>query len=81
VIDVTGQWDNPSWQALTFAISDPHYYSYEYTSDGTGTNAQFTARANGNLDGDGTLSTFERAGRRPRSSSNVCQMIVGGMRI
>lgn len=63
VIDATGTWDDPTWQALTFSISDPHYYSYEYVSSGTGTGAQFTARACGNLDGRGSTSTFERAGR------------------
>jgi hypothetical protein len=31
-------------------------------SSGTGTSAAFTARALGDLDGNGTLSTFERAG-------------------
>ncbi|MDP3277639.1 MAG: prepilin-type N-terminal cleavage/methylation domain-containing protein [Deltaproteobacteria bacterium] len=56
-------WDVPTWQALDFAIADPFYFSYEYTSSGLGTAAQFTARANGNLDGDAIFSTFERAGR------------------
>lgn len=56
-------WETPSWQALTFSISDPHYYSYQYDSSGTGTGSQFTARAVGDLDGDGILSTFERAGQ------------------
>lgn len=55
-------WDTPTWQALSFAISDPHYYAYAYDSAGTGTSAQFTARAVGDLDGDGVTSTFERAG-------------------
>ena len=52
-------WTDPTWQALSFSIRDPHYYSYQYDSDGT----QFTARAVGDLDGDGVRSTFERAGR------------------
>ena len=43
-------------------MSDPHYYSYEYVSEGTGTSARFTARAVGDLDCDGVLSTFERVG-------------------
>jgi hypothetical protein len=47
---------------LNFAIADPHYYSYEYVSMGTGANALFTARAQGDLDGDTNVSTFERAG-------------------
>ena len=60
--DAVTTWDTPSWNALTFSISDPHYYCYQYDSSGTGTSAQFTARAVGDLDGDGTFSTFERSG-------------------
>jgi len=61
-VDPAGTWDSATWQALSFAISDPHYYAYEYVATGSGTGAAFTARANGDLDGDGSLSTFERAG-------------------
>jgi type IV pilus assembly protein PilA len=63
---VTGTWNtNPTWDALKFSIADPHYYSYEYTSTGStsaGADSQFTARARGDLDGDGNESTFERVG-------------------
>jgi type II secretory pathway pseudopilin PulG len=52
------QWDTPTWQALNFAISEPHYFQYQFISDGQG----FTARALGDLDCDGIYSTFERAG-------------------
>jgi len=63
VSDPPGLWDaSPTWLALNFAIADPHYYSYEYVSMGTGANALFTARAQGDLDGDTNVSTFERAG-------------------
>lgn len=63
VVDAPGVWDSsPTWHSLSFAIADPHYYSYEYVSMGTGATAQFTARANGDLDGDSSLSTFERVG-------------------
>jgi type IV pilus assembly protein PilA len=55
-------WSPPTWQALNFAVDDPFYYQYEYLSDGTGADSQFTARANGNLNCDGVLSTFERIG-------------------
>jgi type IV pilus assembly protein PilA len=51
-------WNHPTWQALNFAIQDPFYYQYEYVSDAKG----FTARAIGDLDCDGVLSTFERVG-------------------
>ena len=61
-LDMAGTWADPTWQALSFSIADPHYYSYEYTSMGLGPGAQFTARACGDLDGNMTTSTFERAG-------------------
>ncbi len=62
IVDTAGAWDTPTWQALAFAIDDPHWYSYQYDSSGVGSNAMFTARAVGDLDGDGVLSTFERSG-------------------
>src|SRR5687768_17612129 len=39
-------WQQPGWQAIGFAMSDPHYYSYELVVDATG----FIARAVGDLD-------------------------------
>ncbi len=51
-----------SWHKLGFSLSDPHFYWYEFQSDGDGIAAQFTARAQGNLDCDEVYSTFERVG-------------------
>jgi type IV pilus assembly protein PilA len=51
-----------TWNALNFSVDDPHYYQYTYAAGGTGTASQFTARANGDLNCDGILSTFERIG-------------------
>lgn len=55
-------WSAPGWQALKFSMDDPHYYSYTFESSGTGASAVFTARATGDLDCDGTYSTFEMYG-------------------
>ncbi len=55
-------WSSSSWQALNFAIDDPHFFSYTYSSSGTGAGAAFTARAEADLDCDGTSSLFERIG-------------------
>ena len=55
-------WDHATWQALNFAVEDPFYYQYTYTSVGTGKSSKFTAAANGDLNCDGTYSTFERIG-------------------
>jgi hypothetical protein len=55
-------WTNASWQALNFAVDDPFYYQYNYTSNGQGTGSQFTAGAYGDLNCDTVTSTFERIG-------------------
>lgn len=55
-------WSHPTWQALNFAINEPHYYRYEFISTGEGPSAMFTARALGDLNCDGVLATFERIG-------------------
>jgi type IV pilus assembly protein PilA len=57
------------WQCLKFSLEEPQYYSYNYLSSGAaaypgitaGTSANnggFVAVANGDLNGNGTLSTF-----------------------
>jgi type IV pilus assembly protein PilA len=51
------------WRCLKFAMSDPQYYMYSYSAPTvTGTSATFTATANGDLNGNGVLSTFSIAG-------------------
>jgi prepilin-type N-terminal cleavage/methylation domain-containing protein len=52
----------PTWEALQFSIDDPHYYHYAYTSTGPSIGSTFTAQAFGDLNCDGTYSTFEMAG-------------------
>ncbi len=51
-----------AWEGLHFALTEPHYYAYAFTSAGTGVDATFTARAHGDLDCDGVLSTYEIRG-------------------
>ena len=63
----------PTWQELQFAITDPHYFWYEFASEGQGATARFTARASGNLDCDDLHSTFERLGY-----IDLMEGIVGG---
>ena len=55
-----------SFRALGFTIADYVYYSYSLTSIGAGCNWSvrtntYTAQANGDLDGNRTLSTFQLA--------------------
>jgi len=53
------QWQDPTWTGVQFSMDDPHYYQYELTS---GAN-EFTARALGDLDCDGVMSSFSMIGR------------------
>ncbi len=54
------QWTSDAWVSLMFSVDDPHYYSYQFISDGSST---FTVRAHGDLDCDGEWSTFEMYGQ------------------
>ncbi len=59
--DPPNTWDGPTWKALDFRASPegvPHAYAFAFESTG----ATFVARARGDLDGDGVLSTFEVRG-------------------
>ena len=55
--------DGEGWTCLRYTMQDPQYFMYNYTADGTGAEGDgFEAVANGDLDGDGTLSTYKLAG-------------------
>ena len=54
-----GSWNNATWSALKFAITDAHYFIYSYASTGSQKTATFTTTANGDLDCDTTKSTFQ----------------------
>lgn len=64
-------YDNAVWVALNFNIPDPHHFRPVFDSTATGTSSVFTAKANGDLDCDGTLSTFQRQGKVNQSSGDV----------
>ncbi len=55
-------WSAPTWKSLDFAVEQPFYFEYTYVSTGRGAEATFTARARGDLDCDGVMSTYERIG-------------------
>lgn len=62
------------WQCLKFSMDDPQYYMYSYeaaVSAGT-----FTAKGEGDLDGDGTLSSFTMSGAVQGGSAMVAPNIV-----
>ena len=69
-------WDNSTWSALQFAITDQHHFVYSYDSSGSLTTATFTAEANGDLDCDGTFSTFQMVGTGdPAATKAECNQI------
>jgi type IV pilus assembly protein PilA len=55
---------NSGFACVMFTMDAPQYYRYSYVSTGTGNvGDQFTAIANGDLDGDGIASTFQLVGQ------------------
>jgi prepilin-type N-terminal cleavage/methylation domain-containing protein len=55
-------WRQPVWQALNFSLPDPHNYLPGYTGAATGSSAQFTAYARGDLNCNTVVSEFFRQG-------------------
>jgi len=55
---------NSGFACLHFTIDKPQYYMYNYVAaaPGNGAGASFVATANGDLNGDGVLSTFSLTG-------------------
>ena len=63
--------ESDSYEAINFAPADPLYFEYNITTDTNGTTndcgkaasstSVYTFTANGDLDGDGTLSTYNLA--------------------
>jgi hypothetical protein len=62
VVDPEGTWDDPTWQLLGFEQLRPHYFAFAFDSNTSKTGSSFTARAHGDLDGDGLSSTFKLSG-------------------
>lgn len=54
-------WNTVQWSALTFQMTDEHYFVYRFENNGKDLNeAQATAWAHADLDCDGEMSTFKR---------------------
>jgi hypothetical protein len=62
VEDPPDTWNHKTWRALAFEISVPHSFSFAFDSENQPGEARFVARAHGDLDGDGQLSTFSISG-------------------
>jgi type IV pilus assembly protein PilA len=61
------------WRCVKFSMTDPQYYVYNYTASGTTGVAgeHFEANAQGDLDGNGTASSFTLAGALDTSNGVV----------
>lgn len=55
-------WDSQGWDPLKFGLVEPHRYAVTFTTNSHSTLATYVARAVGDLDCDGTTSTFEVRG-------------------
>jgi hypothetical protein len=58
VVDPTGTWDHPTWRLLDFRADEPHAYAFTFDSRNAPEGSSFEATARGDLDGDGSTSTF-----------------------
>lgn len=64
-VDAPGAWEQPTWKAIDFhpvTEGAPHAYAFELDTVLSPGKSTFRAIAHGDLDGDGTLSTFELRG-------------------
>lgn len=69
-LDPAGVWDHPTWKALAFRPTPdgvPHAFSFQVDSKPD----DLTARAKGDLDGDGATSTFEIHVARESGAAHV----------
>lgn len=65
VTDDPALWEHATWVELDFRPAQPHYFSFQFISDNSRKGSRFTARAQGDLDGDGEFSRFELVGEYP----------------
>jgi hypothetical protein len=67
--DPPGTWDHATWRLLGFRLDTPHAYSYAFESKDGPERSSFVAMAKGDLDGDGSTSTFVITGDYPRDGA------------
>ena len=75
-------WTHPTWSALMFQMGAEHYYQYCFESSGTGANAKAIITAHGDLDCDGTKSTFSRTiTGEVGATSRDCNAATGDLKV
>jgi type IV pilus assembly protein PilA len=68
---------NNGWQCLKFSLEEPQYFNYQYLVGSTNAaNGSFTAVAHGDLNGDGTTSTFQVYGSAQSGSVAISPNIL-----
>ncbi|MDB4929612.1 MAG: fimbiral protein PilA [Myxococcaceae bacterium] len=63
---------NSGWSAIGFSVDSPLYYSYVASASAS----NFTAAANGNIDGDNINSTFSRSGSLNAGEIQGAQIVI-----
>ncbi len=66
LVDPPEAWEHLTWRSLGFRAEGAHAYAFQFESsvDPMTGLARFAATAHGDLDGDGSLSTFQIQGER-----------------
>jgi hypothetical protein len=82
VTDPQGTWNDATWGALhfpppsgnlAFTQDEPHAFAFAFDSTPGATRSSFVAHAHGDLDGDGTQSTFEVRGHMSTTEAPVVE--------
>lgn len=68
---------DPGWACLRFSLNDPVYYQYDYdaTNPTNLATGAFAAKATGDLDGDGTTSTWAYNGGMLQNEARLATTI------
>lgn len=75
VVDPPGTWDHPTWRLLDFRADEPHAYAFTFESQNGPDGSTFEATARGDLDGDGSTSTFTLRGRYAKNGTPAVEPI------
>ena len=66
-----GCWNNATWSALKFSLTDEHYFQYSFEGKGVKATARWTANAHADLDCDNIRSTFQLVGEGDPNATNA----------
>lgn len=75
VVDPAGTWDHPTWRLLDFRPDEPHAYAFTFDSQNAPEGSSFEATARGDLDGDGSTSTFTIRGDYRKDGTPVTEQV------